>query len=212
MRYSQKAGKNRRRLMRRLEEHGSIQIVRHRGGSEARAAALGAIALKRAWTQASLRVAPSLADARFAAFFADVAEARQRPAGCAVTTMRCNNVIASIAIDVSCAERRAAHIIVHDPAFQRLSPGTLLLQEWIRTASAEGIATFDLLAPAYAYKDDWADTGIAVGDYAGGITWLGRAYARLYLARLRPRLKAALETLPHLVGRRARGTATRPAS
>jgi hypothetical protein len=30
--------------------------------------------------------------------------------------MRCNDVIASIAIDVSCAERRAAHIIVHDPA------------------------------------------------------------------------------------------------
>jgi hypothetical protein len=50
---------------------------------------------------------------------------------------------------------------------------------------AEGIATFDLLAPAYADKDDWADAGIAVGDYAGGITWVGRAYARLYLARLR---------------------------
>jgi len=200
-RYSQKARKNRRRLMRRLEEHGSIQIVRHRGGSEARAAALGAIALKRAWSQSSLRVAPSLADARFAAFFADVAEARHRSAGCAVTTMRCNDVIASIAIDVSCAERRAAHIIVHDPAFQRLSPGTLLLQEWIRAASAEGIATFDLLAPAYAYKDDWADAGVAVGDYAGGFTWAGRAYARLYLAVLRQRLKAALEALPRLVGR-----------
>jgi CelD/BcsL family acetyltransferase involved in cellulose biosynthesis len=200
-RYSQKARKNRRRLMRRLEEQGSIHIVRHQRGSEARAAALEAIALKRAWTNASLRLAPSLADARFAAFFADVAEARRRPAGCAVTTMRCNGVIASVAIDVTCARRRAAHVIVHDQRFQRLSPGTLLLQEWIRAASAEGIATFDLLAPAYAYKDDWADAGVAVGDYAAGFTWAGRLYAGLYLALLRQRLKAALEALPGLLGR-----------
>ena len=129
--------------------------------------------------------APSLSDARFTAFFADVAEARRRPAGCAVTTMRCNGVIASIAIDVTTAGRRAARMIVHDRAFQRLSPGTLLLQEWIRAASAEGIATFDLLAPAYAYKDEWADAGVAVGDYAGGFGWAGRAYASLYLACLR---------------------------
>jgi CelD/BcsL family acetyltransferase involved in cellulose biosynthesis len=149
-RYSHKARKNRRRLMRRLEQEGSIQITRHTGGGEARAAALAAIALKRAWSHSSLRLAPSLSDARFAAFFADVAEARRRPAGCAVTTMRCNGVIASIAIDVTTAGRRAAHMIVHDPAFQRLSPGTLLLQEWIRAASTEGIATFDLLAPAAA--------------------------------------------------------------
>jgi hypothetical protein len=32
-----------------------------------------------------------LADARFAAFCAEVAEARQRPAGCAVTTLRGND-------------------------------------------------------------------------------------------------------------------------
>ena len=67
--------------------------------------------------------------------------------------------------------------------------------------SAEGIATFDLLAPAYAYKDDWADAGVAVGDYAGGFGWAGRAYASLYLACLRQRLKAALQALPHLVAR-----------
>jgi CelD/BcsL family acetyltransferase involved in cellulose biosynthesis len=200
-RYSQKARKNRRRLMRRLEEQGSIRIVRHARGGEARAAALEAIALKRAWTNASLRLAPSLADARFAAFFADVAEAQRRPAGCAVTTMRCNGVIASVAIDVTCARRRAAHIIVHDQRFQRLSPGTLLLQEWIRAASAEGIATFDLLAPAYGYKDDWADAGVTVGDYAAGFTWAGRLYAGLYLAFLRQRLKAALEALPGLLSR-----------
>lgn len=58
----------------------------------------------------------------------------------------------------------------------------------------------DPLAPAYAYKGDWADAGMPVSDYAGGFTWLGSLYARLYLGSLRPRLKAALEALPRLAG------------
>ena len=74
---------------------------------------------------------------------------------------------------------------MHDPRLDGFSPGTLLLQEWIRGASADGIATFDLLAPAYAYKLDWADGTVAVEDFALGLTLAGRAYAHVYLA-LRP--------------------------
>jgi CelD/BcsL family acetyltransferase involved in cellulose biosynthesis len=203
-RYSQKARKNRRRLMRRLEEQGPVLITRHAGGAQARSAALAALALKRAWTQSTARLAASLADHRFSAFFADVADGCGRPAGCAVTTLRSRDAVASIAIDVTCGRRRAAHIIVHDPALKHLSPGTLLLQEWIRGAGAERIATFDLLAPAYAYKQDWADAAIAVHDYAGGFSWMGAIYARLYLGQLRPLLKAALEALPGLLARARR--------
>ena len=159
------------------------------------AAARTAVALKRAWSKANGRIAPSLADARFAAFFADVTQARHRPAGCAVMSMTCNGDIASMAIDVTCGRRRAAHIIVHDPVFKHLSPGTLLLQEWIRGASADGIATFDLLAPAYAYKADWADGVVAVEDYALGLTLSGRIYTNIYVGLLRERLKTGAETL-----------------
>jgi|SoiMethySBSTD1v2_1073268.scaffolds.fasta_scaffold22410_8 CelD/BcsL family acetyltransferase involved in cellulose biosynthesis len=199
-RYSQKARKNRRRLMRRLEEQGAVVVSRHAGSSEARDAARAAIALKRAWTQATARLAPALAEPRFGAFFADVADGGGRPAGCAVTMLRCQDAVASVAIDVTCGRHRPAHVIVHDPALKHLSPGTLLLQEWIRAASAERIATFDLLAPAYADKGDRADAGMSVSDYAGGFTWLGSLYARLYLGALRPRLKAALEALFRLAG------------
>ena len=193
--------------MRRLEERGVIHTSRQTGSGEAGAAARTAVALKRAWSKSNGRIAPSLADARFAAFFADVAQARQRPAGCAVTSMTCNGDIAGMAIDVTCGRRRAAHIIVHDPAFKHLSPGTLLLQEWIRGASADGIATFDLLAPVYAYRSDWADGSIAVNDYALGLTFAGRAYTVVYLSVLRAALKAGLEAL---VRRLARLRAWRP--
>jgi CelD/BcsL family acetyltransferase involved in cellulose biosynthesis len=193
-RYSAKARKNRRRLMRRLEERGPVAVERHTGGERARAAALEAIALKRACLEATGRLSPALADPRFAAFFADVAEGRGRPAGCGVSVLTSNGETAGIAIDVTCGRRRAAHVIVHDPRLDAFSPGTLLLQEWIRGAGADAIATFDLLAPAYPYKLDWADETVAVADFALGLTLAGRAYAHVYLA-LRPWLKRAAEAV-----------------
>jgi CelD/BcsL family acetyltransferase involved in cellulose biosynthesis len=200
-RYSAKARKNRRRLMRRLQERGAFAIERHAGGAQARAAAFEAIALKRAWINATGRLAPALADRRFAAFFADAAEGRGRSAGCGVTVLKSNGETAGIAIDVTCGARRAAHVIVHDPRLDSFGPGTLLLQEWIRGASADRIATFDLLAPALDYKLDWADRTVAVEDFALGLTLAGRAYAHVYLGAMRERLKSAAEALLRRLGR-----------
>ena len=136
-RYSAKARKNRRRLMRRLEERGAVAVVRHTGGERARAAALEAIALKRDLLEADRPPAPALADPRFAAFFADVAEGRTRPAGCGLTVLTSNGETAGIAIDMTCGRRPRRHILVHDPRLDAFGAGTLLLQEWIRGASAE---------------------------------------------------------------------------
>jgi CelD/BcsL family acetyltransferase involved in cellulose biosynthesis len=192
-RYSGKARKNRRRLMRRLQERGEVAIERHVAGKPARAAALEAIARKREWLGETGRLGPAVADERFAAFFADAAEGATHPAGCGVTVLKCAGEPAGLAIDVTLHGRRAAHVIVHDVRLEGLSPGTLLLQEWIRGASDEGIATFDLLAPAFAYKLDWADGAVAVEDFAAGITLRGRAYVAVYLGLVRERLKVAAE-------------------
>lgn len=200
-RYSGKARKNRRRLLRRLTERGPFQFLHHAGGPEARAAALEAIALKAKWIKDTGRVSMALADARFAAFFADAADGCGRDAGCHVRILTSSGETVGIAIDVTCGDHRAAHIIVHDPALDSYSPGTLLLQEWIRRASADRMATFDLLAPAYAYKLDWADRSVAVVDHALGLSLAGRAYVGVYLGFLRERLKAGAEALPHLIER-----------
>lgn len=201
LRYTGKARKNRRRLARRLGEQGPLALERHTGGAEAREAAPRAIALKREWIKQTGRLAPALADQRFAAFFANVAEGHVRPAGCGVTVMKSNGAPIGIAIDITCGSRRAAHIIVHDPKLDAFSPGTLLLEAWIKGASADGIAIFDLLAPAYAYKLDWADGTVHVGDFALGITLAGRAYVHLYLGFARRTAKAAAEALPHVLAR-----------
>jgi CelD/BcsL family acetyltransferase involved in cellulose biosynthesis len=201
LRYTGKARKNRRRLARRLGEQGPLSLERHTAGADAREAAPQAIALKREWIKQTGRVAPALADRRFADFFADVAEGAVRPAGCGVTVMKSNGAPIGIAVDITCGTRRAAHIIVHDPRLDAFSPGTLLLEAWVKGASADGIATFDLLAPAYAYKLDWADGSVAVGDFALGLTLAGRAYVQLYHGFARRTAKAAAEVLPHLFAR-----------
>jgi CelD/BcsL family acetyltransferase involved in cellulose biosynthesis len=201
-RYTAKARKNRRRLSRRLAEQGPLVVERHVGGAEARAAALQAIELKRKWIEKTGRVSAAFADERFAAFFADAAEGRYgRPVGCGVTVLKSNGAPAGIAIDITCNKHRAAHVIVHDPSLDSFSAGTLLFETWIKGASADGMATFDLLAPAYAYKLDWADGTVAVGDYAQGLTLAGRAYVGIYLGRARATLKAVVEAWPEIVAR-----------
>ena len=107
-----------------------------------------------------------------------------------MTCSTSNGETAGIAIDITCGRRRAAHIIVHDPRLDAFSPGTLLLQEWIRGASADGIATFDLLAPAYAYKLDWADGSVAVEDFALGLTLRAAPTSIVYSGLARSALKA----------------------
>jgi CelD/BcsL family acetyltransferase involved in cellulose biosynthesis len=201
LRYGAKARKNRRRLARRLAERGPMALERHREAGAACAAAAQAIILKRQWIKHTGRLSQALADRRFAAFFADVAHGRGRPAGCSVTVLRCNGQPAGIAIDVTCGTHRAAHVIVHDPRLDSCGPGTLLLEARIKDAIVDGIASFDLLAPAYAYKLDWADGAIAVGDFALGLTLAGRTYVHLCHGMPRRTAKAAAEALPPLLSR-----------
>ena len=193
-RYNSKTRKNRRRLQRQFLERGPLTVQRHPGGPTARDAARAAIAMKLGWLGRTGRISPALTDPRFAAFFADVAEAGARGAGCEVVVLKSNGEPAGYAIDVTCGARRAAHVIVHDPKFDDFGAGVLLLQEWIRGACAHGIATFDLLAPAYAYKLDWADGAVGVEDFALGLTLRGRAFAGIYLGFARSKLKTALES------------------
>ena len=121
----------------------------------------------------------------------------------------CNGEAAGIAIDITCAGRRAGHVlIVHDPRFDDCGAGLLLLQEWIRGASADAITTFDLLAPAHAYKLDWADRSVAVEDFAAGVTLAGRAYADVYLGVMRERLKTAVSAMSRTLRRLRTRTAS----
>ncbi len=191
-RYSAKARKNRHRLARRLAEMGEVVIEHLSDDAEAARAAHEAVALRRQTLAETGRVSPALREPRYAAFFAQAASGA-KPCGCRVTRFRVGGRLAASAIDVTAHGHRAAHIIAHDPAFDACGPGMLMVEDWVRTACADGIATLDLLAPAHGYKWDWADGSVGVCDYVLPVSAKGRLLAEPYLARVRPRIKEAVE-------------------
>jgi CelD/BcsL family acetyltransferase involved in cellulose biosynthesis len=94
-------------------------------------------------------------------------------------------------------------VIVFDLEFEKAGAGVLHLEQRIKSACDQSVATLDLLAPKSDYKMDWADATIGVTDFAVPLTVKGRLFVDLYLCRLRPRLKSLAPLLPRSVRRMA---------
>ena len=96
-----------------------------------------------------------------------------------------------------CHERRlAGHVFAYDLEHEKSGAGVLLLEDLIRHCCDEGITTLDLMAPADAYKLDWADGSVITQDWAVSHTLAGRLYRTLYLELLQEPLKRMAEGLP----------------
>jgi CelD/BcsL family acetyltransferase involved in cellulose biosynthesis len=203
-RYSNGSRKSRRRQRRRLEDHGPLSLAHYRGGATARDLALHAIELKRAWLRQRGLVSPALKDTRTARFFADVAAAEQRPAGCQVLALMSNGRPAALEVSISAKDRTAAHIIVYDPDLEKHSAGVVLMEDSIRQAYGERCAILDLMAPGDPYKLDWADASVGVATFTAPLTPVGWVHAKAHLA-VRSSLKKALNLLPISMRRRLFG-------
>lgn len=195
-RYSARWRRNRRRLARRFAERGETDFERCTGGTRARELAEIAITLKRAWLKERGLVSLALHNPRTAGFFADVAEGLTRPTGCQVSALTCGGEAAAIEITFRCKSRIVMHIIVFNLKYESAGAGALVLEDTIARACDSGRRTFDLLAPADAYKLDWADDSVGVDDWALPLTFKGRAYARLYLGLARSAAKWLIGILP----------------
>ncbi|MBA4132441.1 MAG: cellulose biosynthesis protein CelD [Hyphomicrobium sp.] len=200
-RYAKAARKNRKRQMRRLQETGETWFQRFAAGPAASDAASAALRLKRDWLRQRGLVSPAVADVRTEGFFRDCASGRGPASGIEIGAVVSGGSIAAIEIGIQCKNRVALHLIAYDPRFEKTGAGALLMEDSIRRACQQGKAALDLLAPGAAYKFEWADRSVDVGDCAFGLSRAGKVYASLYLARLRPAAKAMLEHLPKAVRR-----------
>ncbi len=195
-RYPKAARKNRKRQMRRLQEGGETIFERLPAGDRACDAASVAMALKRDWLKARGLVSAALTDPRTEAFFRDCASGRGPATGVEIGIVRTDKDIAAVEIGVRCRDRMAVHVIAYNLQFEKTGAGALLMEDSMRRACEGGLAALDLMAPGTTYKFDWADRAMDVRDYAIGLNASGKLYASLYLKRLRPAAKQALEHLP----------------
>jgi CelD/BcsL family acetyltransferase involved in cellulose biosynthesis len=195
-RYSSGARRNRKRQRRRLEERGAVALSWHTEGAEAETLTAEAFRLKMLWLHQRGIVSPALADPRTARFFTDATRAETHPAGCHVLSLSCGGRPVALEIGVRAKGRTAIHVIAYDLDFEKTGAGSLLMEDSIRRACDDGLATFDLLAPGDGYKLEWADDAVTVRDWAAPVSLLGHAYATVYLGFVRTALKRGLDALP----------------
>lgn len=200
-RYGKAARKNRKRQLRRLQDTGATSFERYAAGPAASDAAHVALTLKRDWLRQRGLVSPAVVDARTTGFFRDCASGRGPATGVEVGAVMSNGAVAAIEIAIQCKDRVALHLIAYDPRFEKTGAGALLMEDSIRRACQSGKAVLDLLAPGAAYKFEWADRSVDVGDCAFGLGTAGKVYACLYLTRVRPAAKALVEHLPRTMRR-----------
>lgn len=202
-RYSSGARRNRKRQRRRLDERGEIALEFLSNGAEAAARVAEAFTCKMAWLRQRGIVSPALVDPRTERFFADVARADVRPAGCHIMTLSSGGRPVAFEIGVRCKGRSAIHIIAYDLEFEKTAAGALLMEDSIRSAMADGMTAYDLLAPGDGYKLEWADDAMVVRDWAMPLSLIGRTYSTFFLGSRRA-LKRGLDMLP--VGARRKVT------
>ncbi len=187
---------NRRRHLKRLQEHAAVGFERLTGGDKARALAERTLAMKSDWLADRGLVSSAFRDERLARFFADAAAARSHPVGCIVTSLTIAGEPAAAEVLFENKGRIAVHVMAYSLAFEKAGVGALLFEQSVRDAYAEGQLAIDLLAPGDGYKLDWADASVEVQDWCRPLTLQGYAYARLVLQFIRPRAKSAFAAIP----------------
>jgi CelD/BcsL family acetyltransferase involved in cellulose biosynthesis len=210
-RYPAKSRKNRRRLLRRLEERGPVTVEHHAGGPRAVELARKAVAMKRAWLDHKGRVSHTLCMAQFEEFFARACAIEGDEAPCRVSAISLSGEVLAVLVSAVSRDRIAGHVFAYDIGHEKSGAGVLLMEAVIADAVRRGVGTLDLLAPADAYKFDWCETSVEVCDYVLPLTWRGRVYAALDAPDVRQAVRTVAEALPkpmQRLGRRAANVMT----
>lgn len=200
-RFSGHTRRNRRRLARRLEEHGPMVFERHAGGPEASALAVKALELKSEWLRHRGLVSHAISDARMARFFAAAASGESKTTNCVVSVLKSNGEPAALEVSFTCKGRLAMHVIVYSLKFEKSGAGVLLMEQSLREGYPDNIGVYDMLAPGDPYKLDWADGTSDVYDWVKPLSLAGFTYSRLYLGLLRTRAKHAISAMPQSLRR-----------
>jgi CelD/BcsL family acetyltransferase involved in cellulose biosynthesis len=195
LRYPAKQRARRRSLLRRFQERGGVAFERHGAGRAATGLVLQALQLKQKWLIARGIVAQVLQDSRFGSFLLDAANRGITPA-VHVSAVCCNGETAAVEVSLECKNHRVAYLISYDIALAQYGVGIIAAEDSIRTAHASGLARFDLLTPADAYKLQWSDASVEVHDWAMPFSPAGKIYVRVWLAVVKERLKRGVKRWP----------------
>lgn len=195
-RQSGKARKNRRRLMRRLEERGEVAFKEISPADDTATLVAAGLADKREWLKRRGLLSPALADNRVDRFMKAAAADPRRPTGCALFRLSLDDRPIAVAMGFRCKQRLMLHLITYAADVEKNGAGVLNLEAILRLAEAEELTAVDLLPPKADYKLDWSDQSITVADRIWGVTARGKLWGMLLDGVVRPQAKRMFERLP----------------
>ncbi|MDQ6435730.1 GNAT family N-acetyltransferase [Mesorhizobium sp. LHD-90] len=192
--YSPRERSSWRRRLKRLAERGELALRSVSPGAEAEALARRAVAFKLDRLNRSAVLSPTMADARFSAFFADVAA--DPDSSLRIATIERAGRPIGIDLSFDCKGTSFGHVLASDPDCEHEGVGSVLIHHVLAAAAARGSAVFDMLAPADPYKLHHTDGQTVVHDLAFAFTLRGRLYGEAVLKRARPLAKELAKKLP----------------
>lgn len=186
------------RCRRRLSDLGAVSFEVMRG-ADAKNAVREALALKRAWLAQHDRASAVIGNAVWEAALTALADepafhvARLRVAG------------RTAALEAGFVHGRTwfALIGTHTSEFAKAGPGNVLTNDLVGWCRQQGLASYDLLAPADAYKTAITHKQVAVRDYAALL--FGPRRLGILAARTIPLARNVVDRLPVRFRRRLLG-------
>ena len=196
--FLQSLSKNVRRALRNRQKHlhsaGKNIFELLPAGKEARAAIAEAFDLKRKWLIQRGALSSAFADPATRECLLDLAG--NAASGAVVLRLLVNGELAAFRLGFEHGGTHFAYLSAYDERFADVSPGKLLMEFCVSGFRERGMKRLDMLAPAGQHKSDWCREETGVGDYSLPLTGIGRLYADLYQARLRPALSRAWHSMP----------------
>jgi len=180
-----------RRFRRRLADHGELRFE-ILGGGAALPAVREALAIKRAWI--AERGLPSSVIGKAVWEAALCALAAPGPSPLRAARLSAGGRIVAVEIGFVSGGTWSAYLGATAPFAAKAGPGHVQMAELIERSRADGLGTYDLQAPADAYKRTIAHGAVTVRDYALPVSmrgWLG-----MVSTRAMPAVKEAIARLP----------------
>lgn len=192
---SKKARQNYRRGQNAMSEFGVAQF-RLLAEDEPLAPVLARLsALKRKWLDARGHASALFEEGDVA--LSALVEALARAGVLRIFVLELDGLIVAISINFEQHGTLMAFVTTYDPAFERASPGTLLMSDYIMWAFDHGLHTVDFLCGAEAFKQRFGTEAVTLGTFVAAGSLRGRGvlaldHARHALAQRRQRAAATV--------------------
>lgn len=138
-------------------------------------------ALKRQWLDARGRSSTLFEEGEVA--LSALVETLARAGILRLFVMEVDGLIVSISVNFEQRGTLMAFVTSYDPAFERGSPGTLLMSDYIMWAFDRGLHTVDFLCGAEAFKRRFGTDAVTLGTLTAPGSLLGRAVLAIDRAR-----------------------------